>query len=118
MGQVLVLAERQVIVQHTVVRQREGDTRCALEGMVVVIVLLVSLGGHARMPHNADSIIGQSESHQVRGIGALVDRQVSVAVIGDAGGVRTAIFAGNGQRRDKTLLLRGGQAMAVVVNSK
>ena len=33
-------------------------------------------------------------------------------------GIRTAIFAGNGQRRSKTLLLRDGQAMAVVVNSK
>ena len=99
-------------------RQREGDTRCALEGVIIVVALLVSLGGHARMPHNADSIIGQSESHQVRGIGALVDRQVSVAVIGNAGGVRPSVLTGNGQRGDKTLLLRGGQAVAVVINSK
>ena len=81
-------------------------------------MLLVSLGGHARMPHNAGSIIGQLEPHQVCRIEALVDGQMTVVVIGDASGIRTAIFAGNGQRRSKTLLLRDGQAMAVVVNSK
>jgi len=51
-------------------------------------------------------------------IGALVDCQMAAVVVGNAGGVRTAIFTGDGQRGDKTLLLRGGQAMAVVANSK
>ena len=107
-----------VVIQHTVVRQRKGNTRCALERMVVVIVLLITLGGHAGVSHNTERIIRQLESHQVCGIGALVDGQMTVVVIGDAGGVRTAIFAGNGQRGDKTLLLCGGQAMAVIINSK
>ena len=70
------------------------------------------------MPHNADSIIGQSEPHQVCRIGALVDSQVTAVVVGNAGGVRPSVLTGNGQRGDKTLLLCGGQAVAVVVNSK
>ena len=70
------------------------------------------------MPHNADSIIGQLEPHQVRGIGALVDSQMTVVVIGNAGGIRSSVFTGNGQRGNKTLLLRGGQAMSVIINSE
>ena len=86
--------------------------------MIIAIFLLVPLGGHAGMPHDAADILRQAEAHQVGRPRTLVYRQVSVAVVGNPSRVGAPRLAGGGQRGDKTALLSGSQATFVVVNSK
>ena len=98
--------------------QGERDSRRAYERVIVAIFLLVALGSHAGMPHDAASVLRQAEAHQVGGPRAFIHRQVSVTVVSDAGGIRAPCLAGGGQCGDQAALLRGSQTTSIIMNSK
>jgi len=100
------------------VRQGERDSRRAYERVIVAVLLLVTLGGHAGVAHDAASVLRQAEAHQVGGPRAFIHRQVSVTVVSDAGGIRAPCLAGGGQCRDQAAFLSGSQATLVIINTK
>jgi len=96
----------------------KGDTRRPCKRVIVAVLLLVALGSHAGMAHDAADVLWQAEAHQVGGPRAFIHRQVSVADVSDAGGIRSPCLAGGGQCRDQAALLRGSQTTSIIMNSK
>ena len=74
--------------------QRKGEIRHAGKRMVVEVVLLIPLGGHPRMAHDAAGVLRQAKPYQMGRPRALIDGQTAAAVIRDAGSVSASCLAG------------------------
>ena len=103
--QFLFPAELLIIIENTIMGQRKGDIRHAGKRMVIEVVLLIPLGGHPRMAHDATCVLRQAKPHQMGRPRALIDGQTAAAVIRDAGSVSASCLAGRGQSGEQPPLL-------------
>lgn len=99
-------------------RQSKGNPRRAYKRVIVAVLLLVALGSHAGMAHDAADVLWQAEAHQVGRPWAFIHSQVSVAVVSDACRVCSPCLVGGGQCGDQAALLRGSQTTSIIMNSK
>ena len=86
--------------------------------MIIIVLLFAALCGHTGMAHDDPAGGWDLELHEVGGTGALIDSQVPVTKVCDAGGIRSPNFAGHRQDGDNLVLPFRGQAAAVVDQSK
>ena len=82
--------------------------------MVVSIPSRIALCGHTGMTHNGPAVCWNTESHPVRLYGALVDAQMPVRTVCDAGGVCTALFTFRRQYGEDVTLLLGAELVSAV----
>ena len=86
----------------------------AQKGVVVVVTFFTPLGGHAGVPHHRPGVPGNLKLHGMGGPWTLVDMELSPAVVGDSGGVRSPYLAGSGKDGENPVSFPSGQAVAVV----
>ena len=94
------------------------DTRRTHKWVIIAVLLLVALGSHSGMPHDAADVLRQAEAHQVGGPRTFIHRQMAITDVSDAGGVCPPCLTGGGQCGDQATLLGGSQATLVIINTK
>ena len=94
------------------------DTRRTHKWVIIAVLLLVALGSHSGMPHDAADVLRQAEAHQVSRPRAFIHSQVAIGVVSDTRSIRSPYLAGGGQCGDQATLLGGSQATLVIINTK
>ena len=107
-----------VVIQNAIMSESKGNACRTHERVIVAVLLLVALGGHAGVTHDTADVLRQAVAHQVSGPRAFIHRQMSVAVVSYPGGVCAPCLAGGGQCGDQAALLSGSQAALIIANSK
>ena len=86
--------------------------------MVIEVMLLAALRGHAGVAHDVPCLHRDTEVQPVGRERALIDTEPASCPIGNAGGISTPCLAGNGQNGQQLFLLPVTQAVSVIQNSK
>ncbi len=108
-----------IIAEDAIMRQRKGhSTRLSHEGVIIEVVLLAALRGHAGVAHNILRLRRNAEVQPVGRERSFIDAERVSCPIGDAGGIRTPYLAGDGQNGQQLFLLPVTQAVSVIQNSK
>ena len=115
LGQPQLFPQRPVVLDYPVVGQGKGsilDT--AQKGVVVAVTFFTPLGGHAGVPHHHPGVPGNLKPHGMGGPWTLVDMELSPAVVGDSGGVRSPYLTSRGEYGENPVSFPSGQAVSVV----
>ena len=88
--------------------------RVAKKRMIVSIPSCIALCGHTGMAHDDSAVCWNMESHPVCLYGTLVDAQMPVRTVRDAGGVCAALFTFCRQYGENAALLLGAELVPAV----
>ena len=86
----------------------------AKERVIVSIPSRIALCGHTGMAHDGPAVCWDMEPHSVCLYGALVDTQMPVRTVRDAGGVCAALFTFRRQYGEDAALLLGAELVPAV----
>ena len=88
------------------------------KGMIVVVALCASLGGHPGVSQNDPGLFRHPEAQAVGRNWALVDPQRPAHIVGNAGSVGPSYLTGRGQYSEHTVLFAPRQSLAIINQSK
>lgn len=117
--QSLLFVKGRVIVDHPVVGQDKGPpSGSGLNGMVVIVFLGTSLGGHAGMAQHRSSALRNINAELMGRDSPLIDMECPFVVVGHSSSIRPFGFTGYIQGPDNPAFLRTGSFLCVVYHSK
>lgn len=113
--QVLGAAKNAVVPKYAVVRKSERFVfRVAEERVIISILPRIALCGHTGMAHDGPAVCRNTEPRPVCRYGALVDAQMPVRTVRDAGSVSAALFTFRRQYGEDVTLLLGTELVPAV----